>query len=416
MGVSTLYELAVRGVEATLLEAREDLALETSFANGAMQTPSMSDPWNGPGVGGHLLGSLFNPGSAMKLRLRAAPDLALWGIQFLRHSTPLRHQMATQANFKLALYSTQATARLTQALSLAYDSAEAGAMKVFASEAAMAPAQALAQTLIPHGLRLEVLNPSQAAEREPQLAAVHDKIAGALYSSQDRVGDARAFTLALAEQAKALGARVETGVKARRLLHHSGRIIGVATDAGERRGDVVLAAGVSAPRLAGAHLHLPIKPAKGYSLTLDARPLGGDMPAIPVIDDAMHAAIVPLGARLRLVGTAEFAGFDARLRPERIDNLFALFARLYPKLAHRIDRRTQMPWAGLRPMSADGRPFIGAAPIAGLWLNCGHGHLGWTNAVGAARLLADLMQDKRPEIDPAPFAYAGRNAAARLTE
>jgi D-amino-acid dehydrogenase len=120
----------------------------------------------------------------------------------------------------------------------------------------------------------------------------------------------------------------------------------------------------------------------------------------------MHAAVTPLGSRLRLAGTAEFAGLDPRIRTARIDNLYLLFERLFPHLAPRVDRRSAVPWAGFRPMSVDGMPFIGRTPIDGLWVNSGHGHMGWSMAPGSARLLCDIMQGRAPEIDASAFAVS----------
>lgn len=410
IGVATLYELASRGVTATLLEAREELGLETSFANGGMLTPSMPDPWNSPGVGGHLFASLFDPASAMKLRWRAVPGLAFWGLEFLRNSLPARHVRSTLANYALAAFSTECTDVIRKTLRLEYDDCDAGTMKVFESKEAMASSVRLARHLEPLGLEFTVLDRAGAIDKEPRLAESANRLAGALYFPNDRLGDARKFVLGLARKAIDSGGKVRTGATVARLVRKGEAVIGVELSTGERlEGDVILAAGVSAPMLARqVNIRLPIKPAKGYSLTIDAAELGPDLPKLAVIDDAMHAAVVPLGSRLRLVGTAEFAGVDAVVRTDRIENLFAMFGRLYPSLAAQADRSTEMAWAGLRPMSADGRPFIGPSPLKGLWLNCGHGHLGWTKAIGSARLLADQMLAVQPPIDPAPFSFERR--------
>jgi D-amino-acid dehydrogenase len=137
---------------------------------------------------------------------------------------------------------------------------------------------------------------------------------------------------------------------------------------------------------------------KGYSVTLDALRWPSP-PRVPVVDDTLHAAVTPLGSRIRVAGTAEFAGYDSRVRAARIDNLFGLLARLYPSSLQHLDRTQAAPWAGLRPMSADGVPIIGPCRIGNLFLNTGHGHLGWSMSVGSARALADHMLNRIPRFD-----------------
>jgi D-amino-acid dehydrogenase len=410
IGIATLFELARRGVPATLVEAGPELAAESSFANGGMLTPSMSDPWNSPGVGAHLLRSLFDPYAAMKLRPAAAPGLARWGLEFLRNSSPGRHERSAQANYRLSAYSARATREIARAFDIAFDCGERGTLKIFPSTAAMAGPLALARSLEREGLAFEALDRAGVVAAEPALVAAADRIAGGIHYPGDRCGDSRNFALALADRARALGCAIRLGARVERFERDGGRVTGVAlAGGGFIAGDVVLAAGVASPALArGLGFRLPIRPAKGYSLTLDASGLEDEAPRLAVIDEEMHAAVVPLGRRLRLVGTAEFAGPDKTVRPERIENLFRLLERVFPELARRVDRHTEKPWAGLRPMSADGRPYVGAAPVPGLWLNCGHGHLGWTMAAGSARALAGLVCGETPEIDLAPFAWSRR--------
>jgi len=405
-GVTTLHELARRGVQATLLEARDDLALETSFANGGMMTPSMSDPWNNPGVGRHLASSLFNPHSPMKLRLRAVPSLAVWGLRFLRNSTPRRHRAATLASHGLAVRSVERTWELGETLGLSYDASDIGTLKIFDSRDEMGEALLIAKLLETQGLAFRVLDADEVVGVEPQLADVRSRIAGGIHFPDDRCGDANLFTHALADEAVRLGAEIQSGVRVNRVLTEADRVTGVATSQGRlptRR--VVLAAAHASVGLAGrVGVRLPIKPVKGYSLTFEVR--GAPRPRIPVIDEAMHAAVVPLGERLRVVGTAEFTGHDMRLHPRRIENLERLFARLYPALVSHIDPATTVPWTGLRPVTPDGLPHVGSSRVTGLWINSGHGHLGWTMAVGSAGLLVDLMLDKTPDVDPQPFRVA----------
>jgi D-amino-acid dehydrogenase len=177
----------------------------------------------------------------------------------------------------------------------------------------------------------------------------------------------------------------------------------VLTSANALDGDAfVLAAGSYSPGLArGLGLKLAVRPAKGYSVTLPGPQPG---PRLPVVDDTLHAGVVPLGKSLRIAGTAEFAGFDLTLKPARIETLLRLLRDIYPGMYARLDRNSVRSWAGLRPMSADGVPVIGATPIENLYLNTGHGHLGWSMAAGSGRALADLIARVPPEIDLQDYA------------
>ncbi|WP_371397256.1 FAD-dependent oxidoreductase [Fretibacter rubidus] len=408
MGVSTLHALTESGIEAVLLEARSGVAEETSFANGGMQTPSMPDPWNGPGVGKHLLQSLFDPKSPMKLRWKAIPGLTPWGLKFLRNSSPTRHQATTMANYTLAAYSTELTEQARVDYDLKYAAANKGTLKIFESDEAMASPLRLARMLEGKGLEFKKLTTEETLDVEPQLYAIRDRLTGALQFPNDKTGDAHQFSKTLAVSAQEKGGKIKTETTVTKILVENGKVSGVEVLTGEviRGKAVIVATGVLPSRLlAPLGLKIDIAPAKGYSFTVDATVLGNDCPHVPVIDDAMHAAVVPLGKRLRFVGTAEFAGRNTTIDKVRVENLQALFMRVYPHLAEKIDLSTGTAWTGLRPMSADGRPTIGPTPVAGLWMNIGHGHLGWTNAMGAAKLLVDQFKDETPDIDPAPFLY-----------
>ncbi len=403
-GVTTAFELAGRGLSVTLCEADGELGTGASYANGGILSVTRPEPWNGPGVFRHLASSLFAPRAPMKLRLRAIPGLGSWGLDFIRHSAAERHREATLANYRLATHSMAVLERWRKSLDLEFDAARRGCLDLYPDERALAREAALVDALRDRGARIELLDRAGVLAIEPALAPARDRFASALYYPDDGVGDARAFVLGLACAAKRHGLSIRTGTRVDRLVVERGRVVGVESGGERIVGSVVVASGIDAPALTrGCGMSLPIRPAKGYSLTIDAAPLGDDMPRVPVIDEAMHAGISPLGSRLRLVGTAEFAGRDTRMRAARIDNLLALFERLYPELAPRIDRDAAVAWAGLRPMSADGRPIVGAGSVDGLWLNCGHGPLGWTLGPGSAHLLADLIEGRKPAIDPRPY-------------
>ena len=405
VGVTTLYELAVDGVPAVLLEAEPNLAAGASHANGGALTPGLADPWNSPGVHKHLFESLFDPRSTMKLRLHAIPGLTRWGLEFLRNSTPGRHAHAMKQGFQLASYSLRRTHELASTLGIEYEGKASGFLKVFASQEERGQSLAFCHILEEHGLRWRSMSTEEVIALEPSLAHAADKIACGIFYPDEALGDAHLFTTELAERAVSLGAQVRKSTRVDEIVVRKGRVEGVIAAGEFVEGDVVLAAGVESPLLShSVGLSLPVKPAKGYSLTLDAASFASELPQCPVVDQHMHAAVTPLGTRLRLAGTAEFTGFDVRIRRERIDNLFMLFERLFPHLAPRVDRSAEIPWTGFRPMSADGMPFIGPANVDGLWVNTGHGHMGWSMAPGSARVLCDLMQGRRPQVDAAPFA------------
>jgi D-amino-acid dehydrogenase len=402
IGLTTAWELASRGERVELIEAREHVALETSHANGGLLT-GMADPWNSPGVHRHLFASLWNPHAAMQLRWSALPSLLTWGTKFLRNSSAERYWRATQANHLLSAYSIRATRALRERLGLHYDASTFGSLKVFRDLAAMAGPIALVEKMRELGFRHRVLNRDATVQMEPQLAAVEKHIVGALYFPDDEGGDAYAFCRALAEKVAQSGVPLRTGVTVDKILARAGRVELLTNEGIREYRRVVVAGGVASTRLLGPlGVRLPVRPVKGYSLTIDALD-DPQMPRMPVVDDAMHAALVPLGSRLRIAGTAEFAGHDRTLNPQRVNNLVGLFAAVYPQIAARIDRRSIRPWTGLRPMSADGVPFIGATRVPGVYANAGHGYLGWTMALGSARLLADAMLGTKPEIDPHPY-------------
>ena len=408
IGLTSAYVLQAMGESVTVLEANDGIGLESTYANGGLLTASMSDPWNAPGAVKQLVQSLVDPASAMKLRLKALPSLVCWGLHFLRHASAQRHRAATAANYQLAAYSIAKTQALREHLGLAYQASGVGALKLFRDKTAMAESLSIAQQLAPLGLVFQQLTAEGVIEQEPALRPIHKAIAGGLYFPDDESGDALLFCQALAGEFERIGGRIQTMTAVQGFGVAKQAVVGVETAQGfitAKR--VVLSAGHQSPRLLKpTGQGLRIKPVKGYSLTLEIedRLLQAALrPRIPVIDDGLHAAATPLGTRLRLAGTAEFAGFDQRLDQRRIDNLWNLLQALYPLIYRHSDRCAALPWTGLRPVSADGKPFIGPSAVKGLYINAGHGHLGWTMAMGSAHVLAALIGGQTPAICPRPF-------------
>ena len=404
IGLTSAYVLQAIGEPVTVLEANEGIGLETSYANGGLLTASMSDPWNTPGAYKQLARSLVDPASAMKLRIKAIPSLFLWGLHFLHHSNARRHSLATTANYHLSTYAINKTKSLREQLELEYQSRSVGSLKLFRDKTAIKSSLAIAKSLQSKGLHFKQLNTNELIEFEPAFAPIQHDIAGGLHFPNDESGNAYLFCQALAHEFKQAGGTIQTQTTVQRIVVEKQKMIGVETGQGFLPAKhVVLAAGNQSPTLLkGTGLSLRIKPVKGYSLTLD---ISEQVlrPSIPVIDDGLHAAATPLGTQLRLAGTAEFTGFDARLDPGRIDNLIHFLKVLYPNIHENIDKEAVLPWAGFRPMSADGKPFIGPSNVKGLYINTGHGHLGWTMAMGSAHLLASFIREQTPDIDPSPF-------------
>jgi D-amino-acid dehydrogenase len=404
LGVSSAWYLARAGCEVTVLERAGGTAQGTSFANAGMLTPSMADPWNSPGIFWHLLQWLGREDAPFLVRPAALPAMLGWGLAFIAHSSPDRQRAAMAANLALASYSMAALRELRASLQLAYDERSNGTLKVFRERKSFDDAAGRCAQLAQMGLDVRAVTPAEAVALEPALAPVAGRLVGAIYCPDDESGDARTFTLALADRARAAGVQFVHDAEVTGFEHDGARVVAATVNGARHPGDVfVVAAGSWSPLLL-EHLgvKLPVRPIKGYSITLPTAGWPG-APKMPVIDDALHAAATPLGERLRVAGTAEIAGYDTQLTPARIDNLFTLLLELFPSYAPLLDRKAAQPWAGLRPMSPDGLPRIGQLGPENLFVNTGHGHLGWTLATGSGALLADLICGKPPALAAAPY-------------
>ncbi len=403
-GLGTAWALQQRGWQVTVLDSREGPALGTSYANAGMLTPSMADPWNSPGVWQKLLAWLGREDAPMLLRPSALPHYLGWGLRFLAHSRSGPHARSTRANFALARFSMAEFRALRKQARIEHALRTKGTMQVFRDPRELNQARRLADQLHEFGLRARVLDGAGLVEVEPLLQPVADGLAGAVYFPDDETGDAHRFCRGLAALLEQRGARIEYGVGVRSLRCERGRLRALRCTDGEREIEqLVLAAGAWTPALAAqAGLRLSIRPVKGYSLTVPVKAPAA-MPSLSVIDQHHHAAITPFDDCLRLAGTAEFAGWDERLHPGRVAMLWDMLDRLLPAQRDEQDRDAAQAWCGFRPMASDGVPYIGPTAVAGLAVNAGHGHLGWTQSLGSGALLAQLLGGETPGIDPAPF-------------
>jgi D-amino-acid dehydrogenase len=402
IGTATAYYLAKFGHEVVVIDRQSQAGLETSFANGALLTPSTSDSWAAPGTPQKILKWLGQEDAPMLLRLGALLGMIGWGLKFLANCRPERWQANTEAVLKLALFSMATLDTLQADEKLAFDRNKPGLIKLFRDPLSMKSAMQAAKLYGQLGVPLESLDPAGCIATEPALAPIRDKITGGIHYPQDGSGDALLFTQALAERARDRGVSFLFNRRIERIVRDGDRITGVVTDQGVIAGDhYVMALGsYSTPIARSLGLTVPVYPAKGYSITV-AAPGWNEAPRIPIADDGRKVAVVPLGNSLRVAGTVEFAGFDTRLNETRgrmlVDGLAGVYPN-YPK-AGKVTH-----WSGLRPLTPDGRPIIGATPFRNLSLNTGHGPLGWTLAAGSGLALAAVLDGQPAPLDLAPFA------------
>ncbi len=406
VGVAASWYLAEAGAEVTVVERNSEAGAECSFAPTGQLAPGHCGAWASPRAPGILLRSLVNPDAALRLLPHALPGLMRWGIAFLRECTDERYKRNSLIKLRLCLDSTKATRDLRDQLGLRYDNNDNGALFIHRDRARFEKEAKAAAAMAEHGLTLEVLDADGAARVDPGLAPVRHKIVGALYSPVDGSGDCGAFTRELALRAADKGVAFRYGCAIERIEDDGDRITGVVTSSGRIEADAyVLCLGAESPKLMDPlGVHLPIYPVKGYSMTLPIRP-DGAVPRMAVIDEHNLVGIARLGDRVRFAGKAVFTGYDTRIVPEMFGGMKKVARDLFPD---GVDESRPAYWACLRPMTADGPPILGPAKHRNLFLNTGHGHVGWTLACGSGRAIANMVFGKDPGIDLEGVRLEGR--------
>jgi len=324
-GLSSAWFLCQNGFEVTVFDSRNEVANATSYANAGMLTPSMADPWNVPGIYKHLLPIPGGKPSPMLLRLSALPALMGWGLSFLRNSSVTRYQVNMQRNLQLANYSMKVLDQLLASGVLEYALTQKGTLKVFSERTEMLAVAAHLQPLIAQGLVVNSLDSDGLVGLEPALAPVRERYCGGLHFPADKSGDAQLFCQQLALACRQAGVEFQLGTAVDQLIIEKQVCRGIVAGGSSWRADqTVVALGPWSPLLTRtAGLKLPIRPVKGYSISLNTSSWS-ERPTLPVIDEGLHAAITPMGDTLRVAGTAEFAGYDLSLNKARIDNLIHL--------------------------------------------------------------------------------------------
>jgi D-amino-acid dehydrogenase len=382
IGVATAWYLRQAGHEVQVLDRREGPGLETSFANGGQISADHAAPWAKPGVPLQALRWMTQEDAPLLFRLRADPAQWRWGLQFLRNCTAERFKENAARLQRLGRYSRAQLQALRDDTGIQYDRAARGILVLYTGGRPFEP-----------GMK----TPDECVALEPALAPMKDRLVGGRMYPEDESGDAYKFTVELAKRCEANGVGFEFGVSIERLLAENGKINAVKTATGSIQADAfVLALGSYSPLLARPlGIDLPIYPLKGYSVTMPVRDPAAAW-TVSLSDEAHKLVLSRLGDRLRIAGTAELNGYNTAINTVRCEAIVRRVMELFPGAG---DPSKATYWAGLRPATPDNLPCVGRTKYPNLFLNTGHGTLGWTHACGSGRILADLVSGRRPEVE-----------------
>lgn len=410
IGITTAYYLARAGVDVTVIDRQPQAAEETSFANAGQISPGYATPWAAPGIPLKALRWLFEKHAPLAIRPDGTLFQAQWMMQMLRNCTDARYSVNKERMMRLSEYSRDCLRQLRADTGIAYEHRTGGTLQVFRKQSQLDAVARDIEVLKECGVPYELLDREGLLKVEPGLhhaCESHEgSLLGGLRLPNDETGDCRLFTLQLAEMAKALGVKFRYGESVERILSDGQSIQGIQLAGPDnellRADHYVLALGsYSRQIMQSLHIDIPVYPVKGYSLTI---PLVNEAlaPVSTVLDETYKIAITRFDQRIRVGGMAELSGFDLRLNPKRRATLEMVVNNLFPG----GDVAQAQFWTGLRPMTPDGTPIVGGTALRNLYLNTGHGTLGWTMACGSGQYLTDVMLGRQPEISAEGLSLA----------
>ncbi|MDQ3261776.1 MAG: D-amino acid dehydrogenase [Pseudomonadota bacterium] len=403
VGTTSAWYLSKAGHEVTVVDRQPGAGLETSFANGGQISASHALPWANPGAPLKLLRWLGKEDAPLLFRLHADWQQIRWGLQFLRECTPGRTRQNIRSLVTLGIYSRDQLRALRAETNIQYDHLERGILHFFTDQDEFEAGVKASKMMNQFGLKVDALSAKQCVKLEPALASAESKLAGGTYSASDESGDAKLFTERLAELAAKRGVAFCYHTHVTDLARTNDRITGVMVRdvhgvTRELKADAyTVALGSYSPLLLKPlGVQILVYPAKGYSVTFPVPP-GRLAPTISLTDEAFHLVFSRLGERLRIAGTAEFNGYNTELNQARCENILRRALELFPGVGERSDAEF---WAGLRPATPNNVPYVGKTKYRNLFLNTGHGTLGWTLACGSGKLLSDIVDGRATEIAP----------------
>jgi len=406
-GIAAAWYLHQSGHEVTVIDRQASAGMETSFANGGQISVSHAEPWANPQAPAKVWKWLGREDAPLLFRLRADIHQWMWGLAFLRECTPERTRHNIRQIVALGLYSRASLQALRTQTGIEYDQLTRGILHFYTDREEFDHAQAPAALMREVGCDLAMKSADECVAIEPALAPVRHLLAGGSLTASDESGDAHKFTTALAQLCERAGVKFEYGADILGLRQEGGRISGVAVErAGGKRASIAADAylvcmGSYSPRLLGPlGVHLPIYPAKGYSVTMPVAD-AARAHTVSLTDDGHKLVFSRLGDRLRIAGTAELTGYDTDINEVRCKAILKRAMELFPDAG---DASQAQFWAGLRPATPSNLPYIGKTRHDNLYIDTGHGTLGWTMACGSGRAIADIISERRPEVD---FAFTG---------
>ncbi|MBL8267685.1 D-amino acid dehydrogenase [Steroidobacter sp.] len=396
IGVCTAWYLARRGAEVTVVDRQKAVALETSHANAGQVSPGYSTPWAAPGIPLKALKWMFQRHAPLSIRPDGSLHQLKWMAAMLVNCSPERYDINKERMLRLAEYSRDCLRTLRAETGIQYEQRTGGTIQLFRTRAQFEAARQDIRVLERCGVPYELLEAHQLASAEPALGRVQGKLTGGLRLPNDETGDCNLFTLRLAKEAEKLGVKFRLGTHVTAIESRGGRIDGVRIGEERLTADAyVLACGSYSRDLAlPLGIDLPVYPVKGYSLTLPIVDASA-APVSTILDETYKIAVTRFDDRIRVGGMAELAGFDLNLLQRRRETLELVVNDLYPGAG--ALKKAEF-WTGLRPMTPDSTPIVGGSEYRNLFINTGHGTLGWTMACGSGQLIADQVTGYRPEI------------------
>lgn len=396
IGTTTAYYLARQGAKVTVLDRQPGAAQETSYANAGQVSPGYSTPWAAPGIPLKAIKWLFKKHAPLAIRLDGSLYQLKWMAAMLANCSAERYAVNKERMLRLAEYSRDCLRELRADTGIHYEERARGTLQLFRTEAQMEAARRDIAVLEEVGVPYELLDRNRLVTAEPALARSLHKLAGGLRLPNDETGDCRLFTTRLAEMAAALGVEFRYNQSVTGLNTAGGQVTGVRVGNEVLTADRYVAAFGSYTRgfLEPLGLDLPVYPVKGYSLTIPMKDEAA-APVSTILDETYKIAVTRFDDRIRVGGMAELSGFDLRLKDARRKTLELVVNDLFPGSG---DVARAEFWTGLRPMTPDSTPVVGPTRYGNLFLNTGHGTLGWTMACGSGKLVADQVLGQRPQI------------------